>query len=149
MIQLPIPEHDGVEHINTWTKGRTRLGRLLTNMADVKTEHPEYGVFRTAEGLYYYLKSGMTDENLRAFDGFAAKEYGRTLKTVFNDKLWEDMRIGIANKVANNSELLDLVNESSLAFEHYYVYHGRVVVPRGSDKFIEVLERVRSDLFVS
>jgi hypothetical protein len=147
MINLPNPADDGEQHINCWTQAKTRLGRLATNLSDLRTRHPDYGLFRCAEGLYYYLKTGMRHEDLRAMDGFSAKNFGSAQEIKWNNNLWAEMKVGIRNKIEDSEELRELVVESSLPFEHYYVYHGRVVVPRGSDKFIQVLEEIRSEMF--
>ena len=41
------PKLDGIEHINIYSKGKTELGRLLTNFAQTPFIHPEYGRFES------------------------------------------------------------------------------------------------------
>lgn len=145
-MNLPDPKLDGVEHINVWMKGETRFGRLLTNLADIPTQHPEYGRFRTMEGLWYYLKTGMQHEDLRSMNGYEAKEYGSKLSGVWNARFYDDVKIGIRRKVEMHAELSVLMEDSILPFEHYYVYPGRVVVPRSSKAFCDILEAIRADM---
>lgn len=153
-VQQPHnPLDDGIDHINVYTKGRTRLGRLLTNLADVKVVHPTYGTFRTAEGLWYYLRSGCKHEDLRALSGFEAKNRGKTLGVVWNDKFQEQFLIGVRAKVMDNDELMTLLKESSLPFAHYYFYGSpyadappKLVYPKDSDWQMEFYEELRKEL---
>lgn len=147
------PLDDGITHINVYTRGRTRLGRLLSNLADVKVEHPDYGTFRTAEGLWYYLRSGCKHEDLRALSGFEAKNLGKTLEVVWNDKFQEQFLVGVRAKVMGNDELKALLKESSLPFAHYYYYGSpysdtppRLVYPKDSDWQMEFYTELRKEL---
>lgn len=119
---LPKPTEDGVGHINLYTKGNTRLGRLASNLADSALVHPQHGRFRTAEGFWFYLTTGKQDDSLRSLAGFEAKRYGSTLKGVWNAELEREFKEGLISKVMLNDELRTLLSESSLPFEHYYYY---------------------------
>ena len=119
------PVDDGVLFINIYTKGVTRLGRLLTNLSDIPLTHPKYGTFRTAEGFWYYLKTGCEHESLRALPGFEAKTVGSGLPSVWNTNFQEDFKIGLRNKLEGHSELFQLFTESTLPFEHFYFYPSR------------------------
>lgn len=147
------PLDDGVNHINVYSKGRTRLGRLLTNLADVPVDHPTYGTFRTAEGLWYYLKTGCKHESLRALAGFDAKKFGNTLEVVWNQDFKEQFLLGVRAKVRDNEELQHLLRGSDLPFAHYYFYGSpyadnppKVVYPRDSDWQMEFFEELRKEL---
>ncbi len=48
-------EEDGINHINIYSRGKTRLGRELSNFQGCGINMP-YGRFNTIEGLYHYLK---------------------------------------------------------------------------------------------
>ena len=143
----PKKSEDGISHINIYTKGMTRLGRLLTNLADIQVDHPTYGTFRTAEGLWYYLKTGKMHENLRALTGFQAKEFGKTLEVVFNQHFQKEFKEGLYAKITSHPELLSLFKSSTLPFTHYYVY-GKdnkqiVVIPKGTQWMIDYFEELR------
>lgn len=144
--KVPDPLLDGEDHLNVWTKAKTRLGRLLTNPADVPVTHPTYGRFRTMEGLHFYLKTGMIHEDLRSMNGYEARRFGGTLKTVWNPNFTEEIKIGIKCKIDQHPELKELMEESILPFEHYYVYPTNVVVPKSSKAFCELLEEIRAEM---
>src|ERR1700712_4173623 len=93
------PEEDGKSHINIYTKGKTRLGRLLTNLADVPVTHPTYGTFRCAEGLWYYMKTGCQCEDLRALAGFDAKKLGTTLEVVWLANFEDSFKLAVRDKI--------------------------------------------------
>lgn len=150
------PKNDGIDHINIYTRGKTRLGRLITNLSDVPVTHPTYGRFRTAEGLWFYLKSGKAHEELRAMSGFEVKRYARGLVNVWNKEFQAEFKQGLKQKILDHSELRDLFVESTLPFTHYYVYESKrpdvepkVVVPKDSVWMIEYIEALREELKAS
>jgi hypothetical protein len=145
--ETPDPLQDGEDHINVWTKGKTRLGRLLTNPADLPVTHPKYGMFRTMEGLWFYLKTGMIHEDLRAMNGFEARRVGMTFKTVWFQDFMDEIKIGIRCKIEQHAELRELMEESILPFEHYYVYPVRTVTPKSAKALCQMLEDIRSEMF--
>lgn len=49
------PEEDGIDHINIYSRGKTELGRMLSNFSECEI-HKQYGSFKSIEGLYHYLK---------------------------------------------------------------------------------------------
>lgn len=124
ILQLD-PELDGITHINIYTRSRTRLGRLSTNLADVAVYHPVHGRFRTAEGLWYWLRTGMKHEEFRSLDGFQSKAFGKSLENVWYDKFQEDFKVALDWKFENHPELKQLLTESTLPLEHYYYYSSK------------------------
>lgn len=149
------PLEDGITHINIFTRGRTRLGRLLTNLADLPVDHPTHGRFRTAEGLWYYLKTGCKHESLRAMTGFDAKKAGRELEVVWHKTFREEFLLGVRAKILGNEELTELLRHSTLPFAHYYYYGSpvgevppKMVYPRDSDWQMEFFEALRQELNV-
>lgn len=116
------PTLDGIDHINIYSKGRTELGRMLSNFAHSPFTHPEYGSFTSIEGFWYWMKTGKKHDTLRTLYGFKAKDVGKKLDTVqcdeFNDEIIEAIRC----KLRQNRNILRLLTESYLPFEHYYWY---------------------------
>lgn len=125
------PTKDGITHINFYTRGRTRLGRLGTNLAELPVEHPVHGRFRSAEGLWYYLKTGLKHEELRSMNGFEAKSLGKSLPSVWYDKFQEDFKVALEWKFENHLELKQLLVESTLPLEHYYYYSSKREITPG------------------
>jgi len=120
------PIHDGVDHINIYTKANTHLGTFLTNLANVRVP-TEDGEFASLEGYWYWLST--KDDRLRNLGGFAAKKLGKTLKremgdeSVFRDKIYKASWA----KLHTYPDCLKLFRESTLPFTHYYVYGGTAV----------------------
>lgn len=57
------PDEDGVTHINIYSKGKTELGRWLTNFSYSPFNHPEYGKFLSMEGFWCWVSTGMMMNN--------------------------------------------------------------------------------------
>lgn len=146
------PKLDGVDHINIYSKGNTVLGRLLSNFTRVPftfTElYKELGSFESIEGLWYWLRlynhqlpedhehNRRVDE-LRTLWGTQAKQKGRELRNQLIAHQPEEqpesafqsvISAAIAEKVIANEQIVELLNESSLPFVHYYVYGDKVKV---------------------
>ena len=139
------PDNDGVTHINVYSKGRTELGRLLTNFARTPFQHPQYGHFESMEGYWYWVKTGKNKDQLRRFYGFYAKDIGRSIPAVHNPQFEHDIREGIRAKLECNLDLQTLlVSSGSLPLVHYYVYGGKVVVPKGHDWQMDEWMRLRT-----
>lgn len=125
--QLPKPAEDGTQHINIWTKGMTSLGRRLSNLSRHGFLHEDHGWFECLEGYWYWLATGCKHEQFKTMNGFEAKQVGSKMPRVemadFQERFKEGMRLRIEQ---NDLIRLDLLN-SSLPFEHYYVYGADVV----------------------
>ena len=48
------PQNDGITHINVYSKGKTTLGRWLTNFAHTPIDTID-GHFESIEGYWYWL----------------------------------------------------------------------------------------------
>jgi len=117
-----IEGEDGKTHINIYSKGKTELGRLLSNFAYSPFECEE-GKFYSIEGYWYWL--GTRDEVLKTLSGYQAKKYGQSLNRIYKVKDFEDkIRIAMVLKVNSNPKLFDLLLDSDLPFTHYYVFNG-------------------------
>lgn len=142
------PKLDGVEHINIYSKGKTELGRLLTNFAYAPFTHPEYGSFASVEGFWYWLRNGKQHEELRTMYGFKAKEYGKQFESVGCSTFQEDIKEAIRCKLRQNRNILKMLVDSNLPLEHYYWY-GNIDNPKVYDlpqyKWITgEIERIRA-----
>ena len=154
------PKEDGIKHINVYSKGKTPLGRFLSNFerCDLETED---GYFASVEAYWYWL--GCKDEKLRETWGYKAKQLGRSLGAkdwiddkVFKKKICEAIRY----KIMNNDDFLVEFIESSLPFAHYYVFESdriaysivnenpedKIVEPKEGKWIIAFLESFRKEL---
>lgn len=142
------PDLDGIYHINVYSKGKTWLGRNLSNFSYSPIE-TEDGKFNSVEGYWYWLSS--RDEALRSLWGFDAKKRGREV----GGKDWLDdnefklkIKKAIDNKLRSNNVLLKTLQECNLPLTHYYVYSNRVVLIPKSRWIIEFIEKYKNQDFV-
>lgn len=166
-------KQDGVDHINIYSKGETELGRLLSNFActpfTIDWMPPGgYKRFASVEAQWYWmLATGYTPQTrnailnndlaeevatLRTLCGFAAKKAGRVLveKTGRNhdpdsELFRSDIHQAFWAKVKFTEGLATKLRESTLPFEHYYVYGGKKV-DAGFKWQLKSRERIRQQL---
>lgn len=119
------PDNDGIDHINVYSKGKTFLGRALSNFFDSPFEHPEHGSFRNVEGFWYWLMTGR--EELRTLPGWKCKEFGKQFKNYRTHPTEAELEVAYRAKLSTRSDLLQTLKENTLPLAHYYVYNGRVV----------------------
>lgn len=126
-----IPEGiDGLTHINIYSKGRTPLGRWLTNFAYSPITIPEHGEFCSIEAFWYWL--GCEHDSLRHLHGFAAKQMGKKILESRCDGLlyqrdnFEQLICSAIDiKLKSNLEMLYELRDSTLPLVHYYEYGGK------------------------
>ncbi len=119
------PEQDGISHINVYSKGRTPLGRVLSNFEWARFTHPRYGSFSSMEAYWYWVATGMTHDQLRPLYGFSAKSQGSRIPRVPMDAFEFQQAIieGLICKLSQYGlELLSDFVTSCLPFKHYFVY---------------------------
>jgi hypothetical protein len=145
------PSEDGVTHINIYSKGRTELGRLLSNFAHTPTDTVD-GRFESLEGYWYWLLigDGTEREELKKLHGFAAKKRGKELaKRDYTYEYGEQIKFkekfeaALFRKIEQHGELNRLFYESTLPFKHYYVYPNKIVEPYESQWILDYLEELR------
>lgn len=117
-------KEDGTDHINIYSKGKTEIGRWLSNFSEswINTEN---GWFRSVEGYWYWLTT--LNEDLRNLSGFKAKELGRKSEKIvsYSD---EDFKNKICKAIDLKLKLQPKkVSEINLPLRHYYDYGGKRV----------------------
>ena len=113
---------DGETHINIYSRGKTWLGRELSNFAHRPFNHPEHGLFASIEGYWYWLSR--RDDDLRHLHGFKAKQHARELPvitTLPNALFQKYICMALDAKLKKHPELREALKESSLPLTHYYV----------------------------
>lgn len=151
---------DGIDHINIYSKGKTALGRFLSNFAqaDIETED---GDFISIEGYWYWLVCNscpnvVSDdlESLRTVFGYDAKILGKSLreKYVLNEtQLDSDLNFkrkiksAIRFKIENHLQFKNELKTSTLPFEHYYVFYGKIKEPSSHRWVIDYLDELRKE----
>lgn len=143
-----MTEGDGASHINVYSKGRTELGRALSNFADLGVVTVD-GEFASVEGYWYWLAvrpdTPRRDE-LRFATGWQAKSLGRELRgqdwTSAPDFKLRIVAAMVAKLILHPS-LRDQLAQSTLPFAHYYVYGGKRVTPYDDQWVIDTWEYLR------
>lgn len=125
----PMPEHpycelDGVTHINADNRGRTRLGQLMSPLAQTPILHPEFGPFHSMEGLWAYIRSEEADDQLRYSYGMLSRHLNRKAKTRFVPNFRELILDALVMKIEQNRELMELVIRNDLPYESYFIHQG-------------------------
>jgi hypothetical protein len=132
-----LVSEDGKSHINVYSKGKTEIGRFLTNLAHTPFDHPEWGHFESVEGFWYYYFSSNRPEQLRDLYGVEAKQVGRKLSGrkdnndgfSITDQDKAIIREVIRFKIRQYPAMWRAIAESSsLPFVHYYVIPSQYVI---------------------
>jgi hypothetical protein len=136
---------DGVDCINIYSKGKTDLGKFLSNFTYcfIRTED---GFFKSVEGYWYWLSC--KDEKLRDLYGYAAKKYGREIGAkdwIDSDEFQRKITLAIKTKIMN-SNYLDEFIRSDLPFVHFYDFGGKIVEPKEGKWVIEFISKLRTEL---
>lgn len=149
------PDTDGIDHINIYTKGKTELGRSLTNLSPYPLIHD--GVrFHSMEAFWYYHKLrmlGLTYLHFSTMKGFEAKKAGAKIKENLSPEQFEEFKAlmidGMKCRLRQNRQLLQLLVDSDLPFKHYYGYGStaagwKIVELTRHDWQCELYEEIRS-----
>jgi hypothetical protein len=142
---------DGVTHINIWSRGQTRLGQELSHFSYKPFIHPFFGPFNSMEGFWYYLKSADKPDKLRRLWGFRAKEVGRELENVHVHGFSDIIIAANWYKIEQDFELRQMVEESTLPFDHYYLFgededHQVLIRPKGHEWLVQGFEQIRTSI---
>ncbi len=119
------PETDGIDHINIYSKGKTLLGRLLSNFADTPFTILNKGKFRTVEGFWYWTMTGR--EELRNMSGWMCKDNGRKYLSIREHPTELELLEAYRAKLEAHPDIKVMLNQNSLPFAHYYCYGDKVV----------------------
>lgn len=145
----PIPQDDGITHINIGSKAATELGRELAHFTHKPFVHPEHGPFDTMEGYWQWVKSKDRPDELRYMTGHNAKKFGGTIEREYIEDFQELILEGNYCKIVQNPELMHLLLDSTLPFDHYYLFDDKVdspVRPRGHEWLVASFDTLRTML---
>lgn len=143
------PENDGIDHINVYSKGKTELGRFLSNFAHASI-NTEDGYFQSIEGYWYWLGTDNPKrEGLRILYGYPAKKLGRELRAKdwqetqeFKNKILKAIRI----KITKNPEMRDLLINNTFPLTHYYVYEDKIMNVPAAQWILDGIEEIKKEI---
>lgn len=153
------PQEDGVTHINVYSKGKTRLGQLLSNFAHTPFHHPTYGYFASVEAFWYWYSAWTRFEvkfdALRATHGFQAKKMGLILR---EEQLQlktplpvaidfeQQVKTALLAKLEENVELRNKLSRNTLPLIHYYTWgegqNVKITYPQTNLYILDYLEKL-------
>ncbi len=145
-------EGDGKDHINVYSKSRVELGRWMSNFAHTPLKL-EKKKFASIEAFWYYLSVDSPQHdlhNLRMSYGFQAKKLGRELKKKHGERhdpdFNEKIKAALREKTKQApSRIRNMLRQSTLPFEHYYVY-GDIKRDAGHKWQLEEWTAIRKEL---
>lgn len=123
-----MPETDGIDHINIYSKGKTALGQVLSNfwMCEIETED---GTFWSVEAYWAWLSVNELcnkRNDLRAkMSGWAAKQRGHQLVAEYGKRFeprFEEKIMGAIRYKINRFKPLIKPFIKDLPFVHYYCW---------------------------
>lgn len=117
------PKNDGKDHVNIYSRGKTNLGKALSNFAHYVFSF-EGITYQSIEGALYYYRTGNT--KLIKLYGSEAKKIG----SKSNEKRIESpelLKAWLYAKIFSNPELIALLLNNRLPFSHYYIMFGRKI----------------------
>lgn len=138
---------DGINHINAYSKGKTKLGRMLSNFEHSPFTHSQLDDFESMEGIWYYISTGMKIEELRKLYGFEAKQLGRKFPLILNMNFEVLIYEGLECKLVQNDHILLECNKNYLPYYHYYVLNGKPI-KLDESFFIQALRKNYSEIVV-
>lgn len=141
-----LDKFDGLKHINVYSKGKTKLGRLLSNFADTPFIC-EDGPFQSVEGYWYWLST--LDDNLRGLTGYDAKDYGRNMpgrQWLAPEEFERRIVAALVAKIYQRNDIKAMLKDSTLPFKHYYVHNGKTTEPEDNKWVLVALEAIRDEL---
>lgn len=144
------PYNEGKDHINIYSRSKTKLGVSLSNFALSPFVHPIHGLFNSVEGFYYWLSTGKSNDELRKLYGFRAKEEGKKYKVLPIENFDQQIAEAIEYKIEQNQYIKDELINSDLPFTHYYCYgdfdNYKIVKSKTGDWLVSIIEEIRNKL---
>lgn len=147
-----IQGEDGINHINVYSKGKTKIGRWLSNFAHSPFTIPEGDTFQSVEGYWYWLMIKGHPEELKYLHGFKAKQIGRELKELHGIEITSDdegfqecIKNALDCKLRANRGMCKLLANTNLPLCHYYVY-GDKRIDAGYEWIIQHIDKRRKQL---
>jgi len=152
---------DGINHINVYSKGKTELGRWLSNFArtPINTKKAQ---FVSVESWWYFMKMEkinascllpMFDEeklrDIKRRPGKEAKDYFRFLyknDTAEHNPTKEELKKIYKLKLEQHPKIEKLLLKNSLPLTHYYVMFDKKV---SADEYlwtVELWEEIKTEL---
>lgn len=141
------PDKDGIDHVNIYSKSKSRLGHLLSNFANTPFVHKEFGWFRSMECFYAWLATGRSLDVLRGAKPVDARKAIKESNRDF-EALQPLLKEALTYKFEQTPEISELFRKSKvLPFTHYYWYgdvNPKIYYNKGSTWLEDTWEEIRN-----
>ena len=143
--------NDGITHINVYSRGKTELGKLLSNFSHTPFKLDKFGEFASVEAFWYWYFSDTSNNDIRKLHGTQAKFLGQRLMEGKKPEILEiDEQVIIAAiyaKLEQNPYIVEMLVQNDLPLTHYYVNseNGSIIY---KDEYIwitDAIERYRQE----
>jgi predicted NAD-dependent protein-ADP-ribosyltransferase YbiA (DUF1768 family) len=137
-----VPNTDGVNHINVYSKSRSRLGRLLSNFAHTPITL-DGDKFESIESWWYWKKMVkinesqlfpvFTEQHLFDIKGKVGKEAKDYFRSLFEDEsymfnpLKEELLEAYKQKLTEHPEIKEMLLGNKLPIAHYYMMFDKQI----------------------
>lgn len=151
----PLELEDGITHINVGGRVKTELGQLLNPLAFSRFNHPVFGPFISMEGFWWYIQAhdDPQRDRFRYLAGMNAKHEGKKIRYHHLPNFQQIINEANFFKIEQNPRILQLVLESELPFQMYYIFRsndpeapktGVVVRPQPGIWLVNGFEEIRA-----
>ena len=113
---------DGVDHLNIWESGRTKLGKFLAPGSPVAFMHPIFGPFNSIESFWHYIRNEERDDRLRSMPPITARKYARRLHSAHIPNFYAVIMDSIWYKLASNRQMMERFKNNDLPLDMYYIF---------------------------
>ena len=155
-----LPETDGIDHINVYSKSRSKLGRMLSNFANtpitIQGEH-----FESVESWWYWSKMNkinnsllfpvFSEENLLEVKGLIgndAKQFYRKLYgyegTLRPTK--DELKMAYLQKLSEHPEIKQMLIDNKLPIDHYYMMFEHKISADSTAWTAQLWEEIKKEL---
>lgn len=141
-----LDKDDGITHINVYSKGKTELGRLLSNFAHTPFKYNNE-IFQSVESYWYYNKTSNLD--FKDLIGYKAKEYYRN-KYPKNYKgsnpSKEQLKEIYKLKLQYHPNIKKILLQNNLPLAHYYIMDGKQIDANEYLWTVKLWEEIKEEL---
>lgn len=123
-------EKDGVDFINIFSRGKTELGRILSNFALTPFIFKNTS-YNSVEGFWYSYITG--NKYVATLYGYQAKSIGRKYLQLYEAPDRGLLMQVYKAKLAYNPSIIPLLIDNDLPFAHFYEFGGNF---QNADKYL-------------
>ena len=155
-----LPENDGLDHINVYSKSRSKLGRMLSNFAHTPITINEIR-FESVESWWYWKKMNNIN-NSSLFPLFIQFQLlkirtlvGKYAKAYFRENYKEDskqfnpsrqeLKETYLQKLIEHPEIKKILIENTLPIDHYYMMFDKKISAESTMWTAKLWEEIKKE----